>query len=72
MAEQLVTIETFWNVSEAHLAKSKLAEAGIQAFLENEFAVMMTPHMADPRGVKLLVQECDMQQATEVLKPTSQ
>ena len=69
MADELVTIETFWNVSKAGLAKSTLEEAGIQAFLENEYAVMMTPHLADPAGVKLLVKQGDAKKATEVLKP---
>ena len=69
MADELVAIETFWNVSEAHLAKTKLEETGIPAFLENEYAVMMTPHLANPSGVKLLVKQGDVQKATEVLKP---
>ncbi len=71
MVDELVTVETFWDVSKAHLAESTLAEAGIQAFLENEYAVMMTPHLADPAGVKLLVKRSDAQKATEVLKPQS-
>ncbi len=69
MADELVTVETFWQVSLAHLAKSTLEEVGIQAFLENEYAVMMTPHLANPSGVKLLVKRSDAQKATEVLKP---
>ncbi len=68
MSEELVTVETFWNVSEAHLAKALLQEAGIQTFLENENAVMMTPHLADPCGVRLLVKQKDAEQAREFLK----
>ena len=38
MVDKLVTVRTFGNAIEAHLAKSALEEAGIQAFLENENA----------------------------------
>ena len=69
MADELVTIETFWNVSEAHLAKSRLEEAGIEAFLENEYAVMMTPHLANPAGIKLNVKQPDVQTAMALLSP---
>ena len=68
MSDELVAVETFWNVSEAHLAKSTLEEAGIEAYLENEYSVMITPHLANPSGVKLLVKRSDAQKATEVLK----
>ncbi len=71
MTDELVPVETFWNVSEANLAKSKLEEAGIEGFLENEYSVMMTPHLANPSGVKLLVKPGDAQRAAEVLKPQS-
>ena len=69
MADELVTVETFWNVSKAGLAKSTLEEAGIQAFLENEYSVMMTPHLSNPSGVKLLAKRSDAQKAAEALKP---
>ena len=71
MVDGIVTVQTFWNVSEAHLAKSSLEEAGIQAFLENEYSVMMTPHLADPSGVKLRVKQSDADRAAEVLNPGS-
>lgn len=69
MVDELVTIQTFGNVSEAHLANSRLKEASILAFLENEHAVMMTPHLANPLGVKLKVKRCDVQAALECLTP---
>ena len=68
MADELVTVDSFWQVSQAHLAKSALEGVGIQAFLENENTVMMAPHLTNSTGVKLLVKRCDLQQATEVLK----
>ena len=40
MVDELVTVATFWNAIEAHLAMSSLEEAGIQAFLENENAML--------------------------------
>jgi hypothetical protein len=69
MSDELVVVKTFWQASEAHLAKAKLEEAGIQAFLDNEFSVTMTPHLANPSGVRLLVKRGDAQKATEFLEP---
>ena len=69
MVDELVTVQTVWNVSAAHFAQSRLEEADIVAFLENEYAVMMTPHMANPSGIKLNVKRCDAQAALEVLAP---
>ncbi len=69
MADEFVTVGTFGNTTEAHLAKSSLEKVGIQGFLENEFSVTMTPHMASPAGVKLLVKQSDAQKAAETLKP---
>ncbi len=69
MSDELVAVETFWNVSEAHLAKAALQEAGIQTCLENEHSVMMTPHLASPCGVRLLVKQTDAERAIEVLRP---
>jgi len=69
MSEELVTVETFWNVSEAHLAKASLQQAGIHAFLENEHAVMTTPHLEDPCGVRLPVKRMDAERAKVCLKP---
>ena len=69
LSDELVTIETFWNASEAHVAKSCLEEAGVEGFLENEFSVSMTPHLASPAGIKLNVRRSDVQMATDLLKP---
>ena len=68
MADELVTVRTFWDVAEAHLAKSVLEEAGVQAFLANEYSVMMTPHLANPSGIELKVQRSQAEKAIEVLK----
>ena len=67
MAEQLVTVESFWNVSEAHLAKNVLQEAGIQAFLANENTTLLFPFWLG-RGVRLKVKRSDVQKALEALK----
>ena len=69
LPDKLVTIETFWNVSEAHLAISCLEEAGVEGVLENEHSVSMTPHLASPEGIKLNVRQSDAQVATNLLKP---
>ncbi len=69
MSDELITIATFGNVSEAHLAKSCLEESCIEGFLENEYSAVMTPHLASPAGIKLNVRQADVQTATELLKP---
>ncbi|MDP1562419.1 MAG: DUF2007 domain-containing protein [Pirellulaceae bacterium] len=68
MADELVTIQTFGNIVEAHFAKSRLEEADIDAFIENEYSVLMTPHLASPFGVKLIVRQCDVQEALKLLR----
>jgi hypothetical protein len=68
MADDLVTIRTFWNVGEAHLATNLLEAAGIQAFLENEYSVMMMPHMANPSGIQLKTRRSQSEKAIETLK----
>jgi hypothetical protein len=70
MVDELVTVKTFWNAIEAHLAKSALEMAGIQAFLENENVVLMDWGPGNPVvGVKLNVKNSDVQRAIEALKP---
>ena len=64
MAAELVTVRTFKNPVEAHLAMSALKAAGVQAFLENEYSQPMTPHFA----VKLTVRQSDFQRADDTLK----
>lgn len=69
MTDHLVTIRTYWNTVEACRDKSLLDEASIKSILENEYAVMMTPHLADPSGIKLKVKSSDVQISLEILAP---
>jgi hypothetical protein len=68
MADELVTVATFSNASEAHLALSALESAGVQAFLENENVVLTMPYLTNAAGVKLNVRRSDIQRANELLK----
>ena len=69
MADKLVTIATFWEPWEAHLAKDKLSDAGINCFLsgENFVATYWLLAGAD-RGIKLKVAEPDAPEAVKILE----
>ena len=68
MPDKLVTVRTFRNAVEAHLALSALEVEGIQAFLENENVVLMDWGPGNPAvGVKLNVKSSDIQRASELL-----
>ena len=52
MADEFVTVGTYWDPNEANLAKLALERAGIEAFLEGEHVVSMAPYLANAAGVK--------------------
>jgi len=65
----LVTIATFWESWEAHLARDRLLDAGINCFLsgENFVATYWLLAGAD-RGIKLKVAERDAPEAAKILE----
>ncbi|MDR1988913.1 MAG: DUF2007 domain-containing protein [Acidobacteriaceae bacterium] len=64
-----IVIRTFTNHIDADLASSALAAAGIQSFISADDAGGMRPSMWMPQGVRLLVDEADANDATEILNP---
>ena len=67
MANELVTLATFDNSIKAELARSALANAGIDARLGDEdLATMLPSNMVG--GVKLIVREEDAERAIEIYR----
>jgi hypothetical protein len=62
----LVTLATFNYPAQAHLVKAKLAAAGIKSFVADE---MMTTWLypTTTGGVRLQIDETDVDQAREIL-----
>jgi hypothetical protein len=69
MSSDLVKVATFNNEAEAELARGRLEEAGIQAFVAADDAGGMYPVFQMVRGVKLLVAPVDADSAREILAP---
>ncbi len=68
MNHRLVTVGTFWNSVEAELARGRLEDAGIRAFLADETMVGMAWYLGNAiGGVKLQVGDGDAEAAREVL-----
>lgn len=69
MVERLITIATFWEPWEAHLAKDQLTDSGVNCFLsgENFVATYWLLAGAD-RGIKLKVAESDAREAMKILE----
>ncbi|MFQ5926415.1 MAG: DUF2007 domain-containing protein [Terriglobia bacterium] len=69
MPEKLVTIATFSQPIEAHLAKTKLESEEIQCFVADEHTTRMfrffSPFIG---GIKLQVRESDVERAMEILQ----
>ena len=73
MSQSLVTIATYWDPTEARLARMYLEEAGIRAILQNEHSVTMNwLEIANAsRGVQLQVVSEDVDAALAVLEQKS-
>ena len=68
MSERILPVETFWDATEAHLARGALEEAGIDCVVADDNAATMMPlHVGAIGGVKLLVRESDLARARKVL-----
>lgn len=73
MSQSLVTIATYWDPTEARLARMYLEAAGIRTTLQNEHSVTMNwLEIANAtRGVQLQVVSTDVDAAMEVLERKS-
>lgn len=68
MAERLVTIATFNELTEAHILKGRLEAEGILCFLGDEHIVGVQPfYSVAVGGVKLKVTEGDVAEARAIL-----
>jgi Putative prokaryotic signal transducing protein len=68
MSDEFVSVASFWNTTEAQLAKNRLAECGIRAFLSGEATVGMLWHYANAvGGVRLLVEGTNAEEARALL-----
>ena len=67
MPEKIVTIARFTNQVEAALARNRLENAGIRAFLNNEESAVMAWQLSSSGTIELLVSEADMETAREAL-----
>lgn len=62
--DKLVTINSYRNVIDAHIDKTKLESEGIECFLENEDMNWLYAGVVE---VNLLVSETDFDKAREIL-----
>src|SRR5712691_8986685 len=67
MADRLITVATFSVDLEAELAKNRLEEEGIRAFLQGETATGLFQLGYAPGGIQLQVAEEDGERAVDVL-----
>jgi hypothetical protein len=67
MEAELKLVTVYTNEPEALMAKERLEQAGLEAFVASDDAGGMHPHLQLTRGVKLLVREEDMTLAREIL-----
>ena len=65
--ENFIVIETYSDEIEARLAQATLAAANIESFVKTEDVGGMLESLQFVRGVKLLVNEKDAEEAKEVL-----
>jgi hypothetical protein len=66
---KLVTIRTFYQLIEAQLAKARLEDVGIPAFLRDEHTISINPlYTHTLGGIKLQVHEADEVLALQVLE----
>lgn len=71
--DRLVTIVTYWDVMQAHMARNRLNDAGIRATVQGEELVGMAWHLANAvGGVRVLVWEKDAPAAMAILEQHSE
>jgi hypothetical protein len=68
VADNLVTVATFWSPIEANLARNRLEAAGLRAFLAGEESVGMAWYLTNAfGGIKLQVRDEEAQEAHSIL-----
>ena len=68
--EDLVTVATFPDVSEAELARERLELEGVRAFVMDGQASGVMPYLANAMGgVRVQVEPKDAEKAREILSP---
>jgi RNA polymerase subunit RPABC4/transcription elongation factor Spt4 len=64
----VVLLKIFQSDFEAQAAKAQLDEAGIMCLLSGDNEGGMAPHLSLTKGIRMLVNEIDLESAIEVLK----
>lgn len=65
--EQYIPVATYSNEVEAELAQATLAAAGIDSYLKYEDIGGMMPILQQSEGIKLLVEEDNIEEANTLL-----
>jgi len=68
MPHDIIVLRTFSNEIEASMAQQALEDSGVKAFVMKDDAGGMEPHLQRSGGVRLLINEADAGQATEILQ----
>ena len=66
-ADELTTVATFSNTAEADLAKDRLEQEGIAAFVVGAITAHVVPHLSNGGSVALQVGTADAEQARDIL-----
>lgn len=73
MKRELVKLETYFDIMQAQIAKSKLEAFGVFCFLQDENLVQIDwLRTIAYGGVKLFVREEDVEYARELLQPSGE
>jgi hypothetical protein len=64
----IVLLKIFQNDFEAHTAKAQLEEEGIICLISGDNEGGMAPNLSLTRGIRILVNESNLERAIEVLK----
>jgi hypothetical protein len=71
--ESLVTVTRFYWLMSADLARCRLASAGIEVFLPDEFSISLRWHYANALGgIRLQVSSADLEDARAILEEPPQ
>jgi len=67
-SDEVIILKIFQNDFEAQAAKAQLDEAGIVCILSGDNEGGMAPNLSFTKGIRILVNESDLERAIEVLK----
>ena len=65
--DELVTVATFPDVSEAELARDRLQLEGVRAFVADAQSIGVMPYLGATSGVRVQVAPADLEKAREIL-----